>query len=111
MSKNYFAIEKNGECLYPVVLSDREGKIAFEEFLDMTYDEMKSSDRLTDFVIAATEATDRKVEADNDHVFIVLIGEDGNFIWGILAGSDFDGVHRYNVIDFKNDGKNYRYEP
>jgi hypothetical protein len=111
MSKNYFAIEKNGTCLYPMVLADRDGNIAFEEFLYMTYDEMKSSDRLTDFVIAATEASDRKVEADNDHVFIVLIGEDGNFIWGILAGSDFDGVHRYNVIDFKKDGKHYRYAP
>lgn len=111
MSKNYFAIERDGNHWSPVVLVDHNGNPVFEEFLDMTYDEMKSSDKLTDFVIAATEAADRKVGTENGHTFILLVGGDESFIWAIIAGPDFDGVHRYNVVDFKKDDKTYRYAP
>lgn len=113
MSKNYFAIERGGQCWAPMVLGDHNGNIAFEEFLDMSYDEMKSSDKLSDFVVAAMEAANRKSNDTDGQTLVTLIGEDNVFIWSILIGPDQtdDELLRYNLVDWKKDGKSYIYEP
>ena len=108
MSKNYFAIERNGECWSPVILADR-GNHAFEEFLDMSYDEMKSSALLEDFVVAAMEAADRNCGVDDDQTIVTLVGSDDVFIWSVIMGYENDDV-RYCLVDWKKDGKCYRYE-
>jgi hypothetical protein len=98
MSKNYFAIERNEQCLSPVILADRNGNPAFEEFLDMNYDEMKNSTLLEDFVVAAMEAADRICDVEDDQTIVTLVGNDGFFIWGILIGYEDDDI-RYCLID------------
>lgn len=110
MSKNYFAIERNGENWMPVILADHNGNPAFEEFLGMRYEEMKTSELLEDFVVASMEAANRKSESDDCETMVTLIGEDGCFVWGILMGSGENDDIRYSLIDWKKDGKNYRYE-
>ena len=37
-------------------------------------------------------------------------GEDDVFIWGIIMGPDAEDGIRYVLVDWKKDGKSYRYE-
>ena len=111
MSKNYFSIERNGNTWTPVILADHNGNPAFTEFLGMSYDEMKSSELLEDFVVASMEAANRKSESENDQTIVTLVSKDDVFIWGILMGPGENDDIRYSLIDWKKDGKNYRYEP
>lgn len=108
MSKNYFAIERNAECWSPVILADRNRNTAFEEFLEMSYDEMKSSALLEDFVVASMEAADRVCGIDDDQTIVTLIGSDDVFVWSIIMGYENDDI-RYCLVDWKKDGNNYRY--
>ena len=110
MNKNYFAIERNENCHMPVVLADRNGNAVFEEFLDMSYDEMKASALLEEFVVASMEAADRICDAEDDQTIVTLIGSDDVFIWSIIMGYENDDI-RYCLVDWKKDGKSYRYEP
>lgn len=105
---NNLTIECNGQCLENVVLVDINGGIKFEDFWSMTYDEMKSNDMLPDFVDGIMDATDKYFDR-MDQAVATLIGEDGNFIWSILIETDNDNL-RYVLVDWKKDGKNYRYE-
>ena len=113
MSKNYFAIERNGQCWSPVVLADKYRQPAFEEFLDMSYEEIKASEKLGDFIMASMNAADNKSGTADEQTVVTLVGEDGVFIWGIIMGPDPEQEHdvRFNLVDWKKDGKSYRYEP
>lgn len=108
MSKNYFAIERNGECKIPVILADRNGNPVFAEFLEMNYEEMKSSTELEDFVVAAMDAADRVCGVDDDQTIVTLVGSDDVFIWSIIMGYENDDI-RYCLVDWKKDGYHYRY--
>ena len=103
MSKNYFAIECNQTYWEHVVLKDQDGNVRFEDYLDKTYDEMKSGEDLEEFVVAIMDAANG--ETDNN-VIINLVGEDDVFIWGIIIGPDEDDGIRYVLVDWKKDGKN-----
>lgn len=109
MNKNYFAIERNGETRMPVVLGTGNGNDAFSEFLDMSYEEMKRSEHLEEFVDATMMASDRMFGTDGDETIVILIGEDGNFIWSIMMSCENGDDIRYVLTDWKKDGKNYRY--
>lgn len=109
MSKNYFAIERNEQCWSPVILADKNRNPAFEEFLDMSYEEMKSSELLEDFVVAAMEAADRICAVDDDQTIVTLIGSDNVFIWSVIMGSENEDNIRYCLVDWKKDGRNYCY--
>ena len=108
MSKNYFAIERNGQCWGPVILADRNGNTAYEEFLDMSYDEMKASALLEDFVVAAMEAADMVCGVEDDQTIVTLVGSDDVFIWSIIMGYENDNI-RYCLVNWKKDGHSYRY--
>ena len=109
MSKNYFAIERNGECKTPVILADRNGNPVFEEFLDMSYEEMKTNAMLEDFIVAAMEAADIVCGIEDDQTIVTLVGSDDVFIWSIIMGYENDNI-RYCLLDWKKDGYSYRYE-
>lgn len=110
MSKNYFSIERNGQCWTPVILADRNGDPVFEDFLEMNYEEMKTSALLEDFIIASMEAADRICGVDDDQTIVTLVGSDDVFIWSIIMGSENDDI-RYCLVDWKKDGRNYCYTP
>lgn len=107
---NYFAIERNGECWSPVILVDSDGNSAYTEFLDMTYEEMKNSEKLEDFVVAAMEAAESKDDGEEEYsdVAVTLIGEDGFFIWGIIMSAEGDNI-TYKVVDWQKDGNHFKY--
>lgn len=107
---NYFAIECDGKYFDHVMLRDDENNIMFENYLDMDYETMKYSTDLEDFVCAVMDATSEMCGHDRNQAVITLVGEDDVFIWGIIMGADDDGMIRYSLVDWKSDGKNYRYE-
>jgi hypothetical protein len=108
---NYFAIERDNECWDHVMLCNSNGDPAFEEFINMTYDEMKSSNKLSDFVVAAMDAANRKSGSKDRQTIVTLVGADNVFIWGILMGPWENGMIKYSLVDWKKDGKSYRYAP
>lgn len=107
MGNNYFAIERNGNYWDHVIVKDKAGNIMFENYLQMTYDEMKSSTDLEEFVVAIMDASGDDV---NGNAIVTLIGEDDVFIWSIIIGPGEDESLRYVLVDWKKDGKSYRYE-
>lgn len=103
---SYFAIEHNQKCIDHIVLNDKDGNVVFGDYLNLTYDEMKSRPDLDEFVVANFEAVN---DNSNSQTLITLIGGDDVFIWGIIIGMVDDDL-RYVLVDWKKDGKNYRYE-
>ena len=104
---NYFTVERNGQYREFACLGNYDtGEVEFAHYLDMNYEEMKNSSDLEDFVCAVMDATS---EVGGDQVAITLVDEDGWFIWGILIGY-VDNELRYSLVDWRKDGKKYRYE-
>lgn len=104
---SYFAIEHNQKCIDHVVIKDNNGNIVFGDYLNKSYDEMKSSADLDEFVATVM------LLANNDsdgQTLITLVGDDDIFNWSIIIGADGEDL-RYVLVDWKKDGKNYRYSP
>lgn len=113
MSNNYFAIERHGACKAPVMLVTKNGYTVFKDFLEMSYDEMKSSVHLLEFINASMDAANNVFAGEDDQTIITLVDKNGIFIWSIIMNScgDNDEDLRYCFVDWKKDGKSYRYEP
>ena len=109
MSNNYFAIERNGQCWDHVLPIEFENE-HFKKFKDMSYDEMKSSEDLDYFVAATMESVNRFTGGEDEQTIITLVGEDDTFIWSVIMGQGENDTILYSLIDWKKDGKNYRYE-
>lgn len=104
---SYFAVESDGHYWDHIMFKDSDGYIAFENYLDMTYDEMKGQTDIEDFVFAVINAVNGY---KNEQVVITLIDEDDIFIWSVIMGVVDDQI-RYALVDWKKNGENYRYEP
>lgn len=109
MSKNYFSIERNGQCWSPIILVNENEEPIYEKFLDMNYEEMKTNTLLEDFVATFMDAADKLCAVEDDQTIVTLVGSDGVFIWSIIMGSENDDI-RYCLVDWKKDGCQYRYE-
>lgn len=108
---SYFTVERNGNCWEHVTLQDRDGVNNFADFTNMTYDDIKFDDRLDEFVMAIMEATNEISSSDDDNTIVTLIGDDDIFIWSIIMSPGEDDNIIYNLVDWKSDGKSYRYVP
>ena len=78
---SYFAIERNRNCMDHVVIKDNDGNVMFKNYLNMSYDEMKSSEDLAEFVVAVMDAASKSIEGDNGQMLVTLVGDDDVFIW------------------------------
>lgn len=108
---SYFAVErKNNHLDHFILINEVDETTDFSNYLNLTYDEMKSMEDLEDFVIANMEAADAMFQVDDDQTVLTLIGDDDVFVWSIIMGT-IDGEICYSLVDWKKDGKNYRYEP
>lgn len=107
---SYFAIERNGEAWDHVDFADNDGNIVFTNYLQMSYDEMKSQEDLNDFVVAVMDAINSECNSEDAASIITLIDDNDLFAWSILMGPGENGDIRYVLVDWKKDGKNYRYE-
>lgn len=111
MTENYFAIERKDKSLDHVYLRLINGDIAFEDIMNMSYDEMKVYDKMDEFVTAVMDSANVYFKSIDEQTIINLIGPDDVFIWGILIGAgDEAGELKYAFIDWHKDGKKYRYK-
>lgn len=105
MSKNYFSVERNGQCLDKIIFKF-EDKIAFEDLMDMSYEEMKSYSKIEEFVFAVMKSTE---DIGGTQVIVNLIGPDGVFIWGIIIGI-YEDDYNFVFVNWQKDSKKYRYK-
>lgn len=110
MTKNYFAIERKGCCFEHMCITNNLGYLMFEDLMNMSYDEMKSYDKLEEFVASAMKISDELFESNDAETVITLVGEDDVFIWGIIIGPEDNESLRYVLVDWTKDGRSYRYE-
>lgn len=110
---SYFTIERNGRCWEDVNnIVDRVNMVScrIDELKNSTYDEMKKKHWLEGFVMAVMEYANELSGTGDDQTMVTLVGDDGCFVWGILMGPGENNDIRYSLINWKKDGKNYRYE-
>ena len=112
MTKNYFAIERNNQCEDHIFICDNEGNMLFEDIMNMSYEEMKNFKEIDAFVMCLMDATNQLFGSSDEQTCVILVGEDGVFIWGIIMGpGENEGDVSYVLVDWKKDGKQYRYQP
>lgn len=110
MTNNYFNIERDGKYVEKVIIK-YEGEIAFEDVMNMSYEEIKTYDKIGEFVTGMMDAANAYFQEGDSQTLIVLVGQDDVFIWSILIGpGDNDDELRYSLIDWRKDGNKYRYE-
>lgn len=111
MTQNYFAIERKDQSLDHVYLRMINGDVAFEDIMDLSYDELKTYDKLDEFVTATMDSANVYFKSVDEQTIINLIGPDDVFIWGVFIGAgDEEGELKYLLVDWHKDGKNYRYK-
>ena len=108
---NYFVVERGGRCWENVILQNTDGNVVFENYLGTTYDEMKAQEDLDSFVVAVMDATNAVSDNSDEQTIITLVGEDDIFVWSVIMGAGADDNIMYSLVDWKKDGKNYRYAP
>jgi hypothetical protein len=108
---NYFAIERDGKCIEHLVIRRDDDTVAFEDVMQMSYEELKAYEYIDAFIAAIMDAANSYFNEGDAQTAITLVGEDGVFIWGLLIGpGDEEDEFKYCFIDWLKDGKKYRYE-
>lgn len=110
MTNNYFSIERGNKCMEHLMLVGDDGQIAFENVMNMPYDELREYDGIEEFVITAMNAVNELDDETDAETVITLIGEDKNFIWSIIIGpGEAEGDINYLFVNWQQDDKRYRY--
>ena len=111
MTKNYFAIEREGKCVDHVYIKRDDGTIAFEDIMSMSYEKMKTYENISEFVTGIMDAANTYFQENDAQTIVNLIGEDDVFIWGVFIGpGDSEEELKYAFIDWGKYGMKYRYE-
>jgi hypothetical protein len=111
---SYFVIERNDQWWDNVDgIANRVNMV--QPRIDMlkssTYDEMKKKPWLEGFVMAVMEEANELSGTGDDQTIITLVGDDDVFVWSIIMGPGENDMIRYTLVDWKRDGKSYRYAP
>lgn len=109
MTHNYFAIERSGQCV-ETLIKGNDGAVLFEDLMNMSYEDMKAYKNIEGFIVTVMDLVNAHMGEHDEPTTITLVGEDNVFIWGILVGPENADELRYAFIDWKKDGKSYKYE-
>lgn len=110
MISNYFNIEREDKCTPPLVIRDENNKVAFEDLMNMSYDEMKVYKDLELFVDSVMDVANECFDESDAPTMITLVGKDDVFIWGILLDSTDDGKLKYALVDWRQGNKSFKYQ-
>ena len=111
MTENYFAIERNGNCVDHILFKDKDENLVFEDVANMSYDEIKAYENIEKFVVCIMDATNACFNEGDAQTVVTLIDKSDVFVWSVIIGPDGDnGDLRYAFVDWHEDGKSYRYE-
>ena len=109
MTRNYFAIERDEKCFEHVYLKDNDNNIVFEDFMNMSYEDLVGSN-VDGFVVSIMDASNELFCEDDGQTVVTLIDENDVFVWSIIIiPGDGDLLH-YQFIDWKKDGCKFRYQ-
>ncbi len=112
---SYFTIERGGEYYEQAenIIVDRVNMIQerIEVLKNSTYEEMKRLHWIEGFVMATYEAADELFDDKDYQTIVTLIDDDGIFVWSIIIGVNENYDLNYVFVDWKKDGRNYRYAP
>ena len=110
---SYFAMERGGECYEHAenVIVDRVNMIQarIDILKNSTYAEMKRQHWIEGFVIATMEAADEVFSDEDNQTIITLVDDDDIFVWSIIIGVNENSDYNYVFVDWKKDGRIYRY--
>ena len=111
MTNNYFAVERDGKCIEDLVLRDENGDIAFENIMNMSYEEVRqNTQEVQEFIVTIMDATNMYFGSiEDENTVVTLIGPDDVFIWGIIMGPENDEL-KYVFIDWQKDCQKFKYE-
>ena len=119
MTNNRFCIERKSGVIENVFLLNDKEEILFEDLMNMDFQQMMEYKNIEDFVICAMDAVNEAMGINDDETCITLVDEetyvtlvdsDGVFIWSVVIGpGENEGEIRYNGIDWRKDGKTFRY--
>lgn len=108
---NYFTVERQGQCIEKIYLEKEDGTPAFVDVMNMSYEDLRSYDGLSEFVTAVMDASNTYLDECDADTIVTLVGDDDIFIWGILISpTDNEDEFKYATINWKKDGKNFRYQ-
>lgn len=111
MVNNYFAIERTNQCIDHLCIKRDDGTIAFEDIMNMSYNEIKEYKEIDVFVTGIMDASNEYFNENDEQTIVTLIGNDDIFIWSILIEpSENEDQLNYAFIDWQKDGQSYRYE-
>lgn len=111
MTDNYFSIERAGKCHDNVVFRDNNEDLVFEDLMNMSCGEAQTYDNIDMFVECVMDVSNQLFGSDDDQTIITLIGKDSVFIWSMIVGVGDDKEElKYVFVDWKKDGRSYRYE-
>lgn len=114
----YFTIERNGRCWEStdkIVHRVNMMQSRIDELKNSTYDEMKSKHWIEGFILAIMEEADELSGTTGDQTIVTLVDENNIFVWSIIIAATENYKTNFEVnysfVDWKKDGKNYRYAP
>lgn len=111
MTENYFAIERDGSCVDHILFKDKDNNLVFEDVANMSYDEVKAYAHIEEFVVCVMDASNAHFNESDKQTIVTLVDKNDVFVWSIIIGAgEADGDLRYVFVDWKKDGKSYRYE-
>ena len=110
MKHSYFAVERGGKCVDHITIRTDDFKTAFKDLMNMSYDEMKAYDHMQSFVVAVMDAANSYFNSIDEMTVITLVGADDVFIWSVIINSENSDKMNYAFVDWKKDGKYYRYK-
>lgn len=111
MINNYFAVERTNRCVDHLCIKRDDGIIAFEDIMNMSYEEVVAYKDVDIFVTAVMDAANEYFNEGDEQTIVTLVGNDDIFIWSILIGPGNNNDQlNYAFINWKKDGESYRYE-
>lgn len=111
MTNNRFCIERKSGVIENVFLLNDKEEILFEDLMNMDFQQMMEYKNIEDFVICAMDAVNEAMGIiDDEETYLTLVDSDGVFIWSVVIGpGENEGEIRYNGVDWRKDGKTFRY--
>lgn len=111
MTENYFSIERDGKCIDHMCIKREDGELVFEDVMNMSYKELREYENLDVFITCAMDAANEYFQGSDEQTIVTLIGSDDVFIWSVIIGpGETSDNLNCCLVDWKKDGKSYRYE-
>ena len=110
MTNNRFCIDRNGDIIENVVLCNDNKETMFEDLMNMDFEQMTNYEHMEDFVVSSMDAVNEIYGGADEDTYVTLVDKDGVLIWSVIMGpGENEGDVKYNFVDWRKDGKTFKY--